>query len=153
MTNFEKYKDDLMKIEGTFAVDKNTREIVGCDTLDGVERRIDCENCIFNEGNCFERDKIKWLYSEYKEPVLSNDELELINILSKINGKEFKYIHRTGHRVFIFSDKPPVDKYSILLDKSCNYIDISEHGYTDLFPNIKYEDGIYDIENKCFIKE
>ena len=154
MTNFEKYKDDLMKIEGTFAFDKNTREVVGCDcdTTDGL-RCIECKDCLFNSGQCFESDKIKWLHEEYKEPIfiLSDDELELINILSKVYGKEFKYIHRTGHHVFIFSDKPPVDKYSILLDKNCNYIEISGHGYTDLFPNIKFTDGLYDIENKCFI--
>lgn len=150
MTNFEKYKDKLIKIVGDFAIDKNTREIVGCNTLNGVERRIDCEDCIFNKENCFESDKIKWLYSEYEEPILSNDELELINILSKINGKEYKYIAKNGHRAFLFADKPLIDEYGALLSR-CNHLNIS--GHIDLFSNIKFTDGLYDIENKCFIKE
>ena len=149
MTNFEKYKDDLIKIEGDFAFDKNTKEVVGCNTLDGVERRIDCVDCIFNKESCFESDKIKWLYSEYEEPILSNDELELINVLSKINGKEYKYIHRSGKYIFIFFDKPNIDKYGIILDGS-NYLEIT--GHTDLFSNIKFEDGLYDIKNECFME-
>ena len=150
MTNFEKYKDDLMEIDGEFAFDKNTREIIGCDTADGVKRRIECEDCLFNDTQCcFESDKIKWLYSEYEEPILSNNELELINILSKINGKEYKYILRSGKYIFIFSDKPNSDKYGIILDGS-NYLEIT--GHIDLFPNIKFEDGLYDIKNKCFIE-
>lgn len=149
MTNFEKYKDDLIKIEGDFAFDKNTKEIVGCNTLDGVERRIECEECIFNKGTCYESDKIKWLFSEYEEPILSNAELKLINDLSEIYGKEYKYIHRDACHVFIFSDKPNIDKYGIILDGS-DYIEIT--GLIDLFSNIKFVDGLYDIKNKCFIE-
>ena len=106
---------------------------------------MNCEDCLFNEGDCFESDKIKWLCEEYKEPILSDNELELINILSKVYGKEFKYIRRTSHHVFIFSDKPPVDKYGVILDEGTERL--------ELFPNIKFEDGLYDIKNKCFIKE
>lgn len=38
MTNFEKYKDDLMKIKGCFAVDKAQRRITRCDAY------IDCKD-------------------------------------------------------------------------------------------------------------
>jgi len=147
MTNFEKYKDDLMKIEGIFAFDKNTRKVAECDTTDGIA----CEDCLFNSMDCYEGNKIRWLCEEYKEPILSDDELEFIKVLSKISEKKIKYIHKTSHRVFLFSDKPPIDKYGILLDKS-NYYDLSGYGYIDLFPNIKFTDGLYDIENKCFIE-
>lgn len=152
MTNFEKYKDKLIKIVGDFAIDKNTKEIVGCNTLNGVERRIDCEDCIFNKfnkENCFESDKIKWLYSEYEEPILSDDELDLINILSKINGKEYKYIARDAYDIIrLFEIKPSVNK-------SGNYY--GEYTYSMsrgeiLFSNIKIEYGLYDIKNKCFIE-
>lgn len=154
MTNFEKYKDDLIKIEGDFAFDKNTKEIVGCNTLDGVERRIDCVDCIFNNENCFESDKIKWLYEEYEEPILSNDELELINVLGKINGKEYKYIIRDTYGVVrLFIIKPRVNKSGYYYSEyGYTYID-SASGDNVLFSNIAHEDGIYDIENKCFIKE
>lgn len=145
MTNFEKYKNKLIKIEGDFAFDKNTKKIVGCNTLDGVERRIDCVDCLFNDTQyCLESDKIKWLYKEYEPPVLSDDEIELVNILSKINGKEYKYIYRRDKYIFIFSDKPNTDKYGIILDGS---LEIT--GLIDLFSNI---DGLYDIKNECFIE-
>lgn len=149
MTNFEKYKDELIKIVGSFAFDKNTKKIAGCDTTDGVKSCINCSDCLFDAGDCFESDKIKWLYSEYEEPILSDDEFELINILSKINGKEYRYIHRRGKYIFIFSDKPNVDKYGVILDGS-NYLEII--GHIDLFSNIKFTDGLYDIKNKCFIE-
>lgn len=151
MTNFEKYKDDLMKIEGAFAFDKEQQKIVGCrDSADGIEECIDCEDCLFNNTQyCFESDKIKWLYKEYKESILSDDELELINILSKIKGKEYKYIYRSGKYIYIFPDKPNVDRYGIRFDRS-NYFKFT--GHIDLFSNIKFEYGLYDIKNKCFIE-
>lgn len=149
MTNFEKYKDVLMKMNGDFAVDKNSKKIAECNTLGDAERGIDCVDCIFYDESCFDSDKLKWLYSEYEEPILSNDELELINILSKINGKEYKYIYRNGNYVFIFSDKQNINKCGMTLDES-DYIEIT--GRTDLFSNIKSEHGLYDIKNKCFIE-
>ena len=75
MTNFEKYKDDLIEIEGEFAFDKHTREILSCSSC------INCDDCIFNERNCTGSEKIKWLCKEYEEPILSDDELELIKTL------------------------------------------------------------------------
>ena len=134
-----------MKIEGDFAFDKNTREIRRCDETDDIK----CEDCLFNTRNCFESDKIQWLYEEYKEPILSDDELELINVLSKINGEEYKYIYKRDKYIFIFSDKPDVCKYGVRFKG--NPLEMT--GLTDLFSNIKFENGLYDIENKCFIKE
>jgi hypothetical protein len=148
MTNFEKYKDDLMKMEGCFAFDKNTKKITRCNAS------MNCKDCLFDEGNCYESDKIKWLYEEYKEPILSDDELELINILSKVNGKKYKYICRNCNSVFLFSEKPPMDRFGVRFTDKCKYFIITEHSnIKNLFLNIKFEDGLYDIENKCFIKE
>ena len=110
---------------------------------------IYCEDCVFNERGCFESDRIKWLCEEYEEPILSDDEVELINVLSKINGKEYKYVHRSGNHVLLFCDKPPIDKYGILLDET-DYIDIS--GHMHLFSNIKFMNGLYDIKDKRFIE-
>jgi len=145
MTNFEKYKDDLMEIKGFFAVDKAQRKVVKCDS------GIYCKDCLFNnpESHC-EGDRIKWLYKEYEPPVLSNDELELIKILGKINGREYKYIARDGYGVIrLFEIRPRTNKTG-------NYC--GEYTYIDsaswskiLFSNITHKDGIYDIENKIFI--
>lgn len=148
MTNFEKYKDDLMKIEGNFAVNKNTGEIAGCDTTDGVKGCIDCKDCLFDDTDCFESDKIKWLYSEYEKPILSDDELELIKALNKAMGKEYKYIIRDRVGLIrFFETKPRINEL-----KNYGYIYIGSN-YGILFPHIAHKDGLYDIENKCFIKE
>jgi hypothetical protein len=148
MTNFEKYKDDLMKIEGCFAFNKNTKKITRCDGS------IICEHCLFDTEHPCENSKIKWLCEEYEEPILSDDELELINTLSKISGKQYKYICRNGFSIFLFSKKPPIDRFGIRFTDRCNYLIITDHyGDKSLFLNIKYKDGLYDIENKCFIKK
>ena len=140
MTNFEKYKDDLMKIEGEFAVDKNTREIVKCNS------NIECEDCLLNSG-CSESNKIKWLHEEYKKSILSDDELELIKALNKVMGKEYKYIIRDRVGLIrFFETKPRINEL-----KNYGYIYIGSN-YGILFPNITHKDGIYDIKNKCFIK-
>ena len=146
MTNFEAYKDDLMKIKGEFAFNKVKRRVIECGT------DIDCEDCIFN-GNCFEDVKIKWLYSEYEEPILSNDELELINVLGKINGKEYRYITRDTHNVIrLYAIKPDIGKSGNCYGEY-THVDISV-GIAGriLFSNIKHEYGLYDIKNKCFIE-
>lgn len=144
MTNFEIYKDDLMKIKGRFAFNKNTRKIVKCDS------RISCGNCIFNSKDCFESDKIEWLYSEYEPPVLSDDEFELIKALSKVNRKEYKYIARDTYGVIrLFEIKPRTNKTGNYYGEY-TYID-SASGSEILFSNITHKDGLYDIENKIFI--
>lgn len=146
MTNFEIYKEDLLKIEGEFAVNKNTGEITRCDN------RIDCEDCIFISKCCRENYKIQWLYKEYEPPVLSDDELELINVLGKINGKEYKYLARDVYGIArLFETKPCTNKTGNYCGEY-TYIDIAS-GSEILFSNITHKDGLYDIENKCFIKE
>lgn len=146
MTNFEKYKDDILKIDGDIAFDKVQRKVVRC-------HKCNCKDCEFDE-KCFESNKIKWLYEEYKPPVLSDDELDLIQSLNKAMDKEYKYIARNGNRVFLFPNKPSMDKYGIRFTDKCDYLIISEHRKSiGLFSSIKYEDGLYDIQHKCFIKE
>lgn len=87
-------------------------------------------------------------------PILSDDELELIKILSKINEKKYKYIFRTGGTIFLFSEKPYIGKFGVRFVDKRHYLIIAEYNNPkNLFLNIKYEDGLYDIENKCFIKE
>jgi hypothetical protein len=151
MTNFEKYKEDLLKIEGSFAFDKNAKKITRCNAS------MNCKDCLFDEGNCYESDKIKWLYEEYKkEPVLSDDELKLIKALNKATGKEWKYILRTiSNKILIFcnASRPVImssDFANSLYYSNEDYIVIDENNKT-LFKNIKFDDRIYDIENKKFI--
>ena len=64
MTNYEKYKDDIIKIlftKGGIGVDKKTGESHGCNLLDY------CGNCRFYD-DCRSDTLRKWLDSEYVEP-------------------------------------------------------------------------------------
>jgi hypothetical protein len=149
MTNFEKYKDELMKIKGSFAVDKNTKKIVECDFTDSIE----CEDCIFNSTCCFESDKIKWLYKEYEPPVLSGGELELIKAISKATNKDYKYLARQDGKIYLFTNKPFVHRGAFGNSyTSNNYFAYISDRDEILFQNIENEIGIYDIENKIFIE-
>jgi hypothetical protein len=151
MTNFEKYKDDLMKIEGCFAFNKNTKKITRCDDS------IICKDCLFEMEHPCENGKIKWLCEEYEEPILSDDELEFIKALNKATGKEWKYVLRTiSNKILIFCNNSRTVMLSCDLANSLyysneDYIVIDENNKT-LFKNIKFDDRIYDIKNKKFIK-
>lgn len=146
MTNFEQYKDELMKIKGRFAFNKNTRKILKCDCA------INCEDCLFNEKNCLESDKIEWLYKRYEPPVLSDNEFELIKAISKATNKEYKYLARQEGKIYLFTNKPFVHCGAFGNSYTSNdyFAYISDKDET-LFQNIENEIGIYDIEDKIFI--
>lgn len=67
MTNYEKYKDELIKhviAQSYIGLDINTNNIAGCSDLC-------CEGCKFNENRaiCNDVDEMMvWLNSEYIEP-------------------------------------------------------------------------------------
>lgn len=63
MTNYEKYKDDIEKLQSnSIAFDKSKNKIVKC-------MNIICEDCAFYEkfDNC-RLNAMKWAAEEYKEP-------------------------------------------------------------------------------------
>lgn len=64
MTNYEKYKDDIIKtlfIKGNIKIDKKTGELRACWSSDY------CKKCQF-DGDCRSDTLRKWLDSEYVEP-------------------------------------------------------------------------------------
>lgn len=108
--NAEKHKDQLLKFieenhDGLFGLDKNS-EPISC----AVSR---CNNCQFGfkknkyvEGYSCSAARMKWLLSEYKEPVkLTRLEYEILKYI--LNHTEYKYIarDRLGH-IFIYENKP-----------------------------------------------
>lgn len=131
MINAEKYKDQLLKFveenhDSLFGLDKNS-EPISCT----VSR---CNNCQFGfkknnyiEGYSCSAAKIKWLLSEYKEPIkLSRLEYEF---LKWIENEGYKYIVRDReNNLFIFKDAPT---------KHRNYW-VSKSGYNpiSLFNNL-----------------
>lgn len=114
MLNAEKHRDQLLKFieenhDSLFGLDKNS-EPISC----AVSR---CNNCQFGfkkskyvEGYSCSAAKIKWLLSEYKEPVkLSRFEHEYLERIS--NHSKFRYIARDEIGcIFAYENKPR--KYS-----------------------------------------
>lgn len=60
MTNWEKYKDELLKIACIARFAKQNGIITKCG-------RVDCGDCEFRVGDCF-AEREKWLDEEYVEP-------------------------------------------------------------------------------------
>jgi hypothetical protein len=158
MTNFEKYKDDLMKTKGDFGFSKTKQKIGVCGWVNNNIETVKCEDCLFDEPStcCCDSEKIKWLYKEADEPVLTNNELELIKALNKATGKEWKFIGRNKiGEVILFTDEPLIQNnaFGIYFKKEKGYCLYMNGNY--LFSNIAYDAGgcgLYDIENKVYHK-
>lgn len=70
MTNFEKYKDEIIKIvrNGKYLFfDKKTKTISECGSIDS-----NCDRCQFNE-DCL-TGAFRWLFEEYQDPKLTKAE-------------------------------------------------------------------------------
>lgn len=64
MTNFEKYKDEILEISRTQAIAINKRRNAPEKCSNSV-----CSECLLHEGTyCNQRAIFQWLYSEYQEP-------------------------------------------------------------------------------------
>jgi hypothetical protein len=159
MTNFEKYKDDLMKTEEDFGFSKTKQKIGVCGWVNNNIETVKCEDCLFDEPStcCCDSEKIKWLCKE--ADVLTNDELEFIRVLGKIKKTKYKFIARSlDGQIIFFTCKPSVffqfaqtGNYYYYTNRK-NYVVFFED-VKDLFQGIKNKDGLYDIINKRFIKE
>ena len=80
MKNWEKYEKEIREFGLTFAVLKGSNEVVGCS----IKSPFGCEECLFYEDNSCGKGRSKWLYSDYKEPVvLTEDERKLCELLGK----------------------------------------------------------------------
>lgn len=64
MTNFEKYKDEILEISRTQPIAINKRRNVPEECSYNV-----CSECLLHEGTyCNQKAIFQWLYSEYQEP-------------------------------------------------------------------------------------
>lgn len=105
MINAEKFKKEILDIAERgycFAVSKDRQNIArSCDDLK-------CEDCIFNEGDDCSCNfpRMKWLLSEYKEPIkLSKVEYEILKYLS--DNTKYMYIVRDGNgNIFLYDEEP-----------------------------------------------
>ena len=147
MLNAEKYKKELLDItEGGyyFAVSKDRQNTaISC-------AGFKCANCIFDEGDdcgCnFPR--MKWLLSEYKEPIkLSRLEYEILKWAKK---EGYKYITRDEDcELCTFQSEP--EKLNIAWDCCDVYIELPL--FKKLFQFIQWADekptSIQEMLNNC----
>lgn len=147
MLNAERFKEEINKYNNEFGLTDN---IVDCRTLG-------CKNCRFSRFNnsdgeiilCSTR-KVKWLLSEYKEPIkLSRLEHDILKYLS--DNTVHMYIVRDGNGNICLYDAEP--------KKSGNgdwWVGRGVHGmvmFDKLFQFIKWEDStptpIKDVLDNC----
>ena len=147
MLNAEKFKDEILA-----KVDKTERFAIKTDNQNVLRNCIDleCSECLFNEGTglCY-FERMKWLLSEYKEPIkLTRFEYEVLGYLFK--NKQYRFIvrERNGY-LYTYINKPR--KYNkawqaLTCMRSMNLFD-------DLFQFIQWEDeeptDICDILSNC----
>lgn len=150
MLNAERFKEEINKHNNEFGL---TDSIADCKTLD-------CRNCRFSHLNnsndeiilCSTR-KVKWLLSEYKEPVkLTRLEYEILKWAKK---EGYKYIARTSsNSVFVHANKPNKLNYCwIYEDGNDEYLGM----FNKFFQFVKWEDSeptsIQDVLDKCEVVE
>lgn len=100
MLNAEKFRKEILEnsnVVSDFSMSKDKHAIKKCL---GV-----CEDCFFHDlGDHCSNIKVKWLLSEYKEPVkLSKLEYDILKYLS--DNTVHMYITRDGNgNIFLFKD-------------------------------------------------
>lgn len=103
MLNAEKYRNQILSVTNNhehFAIKAdNPTAIIRCNELE------QCRGCLFNNGTC-SSSKIKWLLSEYKEPIkLTKLEYDILKYLA--DNTRHMYIARgKSGNLFIFDIEP-----------------------------------------------
>lgn len=145
MLNAERFKKEILEKSNVvfdFSISKDRHTIEKCL---GV-----CDNCIFcNMGEHCSNVKVKWLLSEYKEPIkLSKLEYDILKWIKE--NTQFEYIVRNeiGH-LFASSEKPTKQQYVWTYRERNHELSI----FDKLFKFVKCEDEepivIADILNNC----
>ena len=150
--------------------EKYRAEILGKDFKFGLSNRIckccyeECATCVFSLENnpndglshaCTIR-KVKWLLSEYREPVkLTRLEYEILTYILK--NTECRYITRNKSRsLCVHSYKPVKDMKYGHWTAVCDKVKSCEV-FNNLFPFIKWEDTdpalIKDVLENCKVVE
>lgn len=151
MINAEKFKKEINKLNNDFGLADN---IVDCETLG-------CRNCRFSNFNnsndeiifCSTR-KVKWLLSEYREPIILTElEYNILKFIADNTSNIYITRTKTGN-IFLHGGKPKKDKV--------NGLWIGEHPtslipFNKLFKFIVWEDedprAIKDILDNCEVIE
>lgn len=149
MLNAEKYKNEILEKSNVvfdFSISKDRHTIEKCL---GV-----CDNCIFcNIGEHCSNVKVKWLLSEYKEPVkLIRVEHEILRYLYK---RDYRYIAREeGERVIAFKGRPhkiTCGTWNTISDEKIGFLNL--YDFSNLFQFTDWKDlestSIEDVLKNC----
>lgn len=146
MLNAERFKEEINKHNNEFGLANN---IVDCGTLG-------CRNCRFSRLNnsdgviimCSTR-KVKWLLSEYKEPVkLTRFEHDVLKYL--LEKTQYRFIARERNdTIYIYKRKPKKGSDAWEIISGMRNFNL----FINLFPFIEWEDSkptsIEDVLNNC----
>ena len=125
MLNKEKYKDELEKILGKVITVSKNGKIYQCRDIGKCS-----SDCIFfngNDTNCV-RKTIVWLNSEYKEPILTEEEREYLSAVIKPFRKKVKHIVKIN----LFSS--PEEQFIRIVIGNLDFINL---------PNFNKNTGMY----------
>lgn len=153
MLNAERFKKEILENSNAvfdFSMSKDKHTIKKCL---GV-----CDDCFFHEaGDHCSNIKVKWLLSEYKEPIkLSKVEYEILRYLYK---RDYRYITREkSERVIAFKGRPhkrDYDVWNTISGEKIGYLDL--YDFSNLFQFTNWEDSeptlIQGVLNNCEVVE
>lgn len=148
MLNAERFKEEINKHNNEFGLADNN--IVDCGTLG-------CRNCRFSRLNnsdgviimCSTR-KVKWLLSEYKEPIkLTRLEYDILKYLSD-NTKHMYIVRNKDGKLCIFDFEPVKNKVNDWWSGRYMYGMVM---FNKLFQFVQWEDStptlIKDVLENC----
>lgn len=151
MLNAERFKEEINKHNNEFGL---TDSIADCKTLE-------CRNCRFSRLNnsddeiilCSTR-KVKWLLSEYKEPIkVSKLEYEILKYVKK---EGFHYIARNENWLLVVHEAKPTLPTKYVGWCSCGK-SFSLYGFEGLFQFIQWSDeqptSIKEVLDNCEVIE
>lgn len=149
MLNAERFKKEILEKSNVvfdFSISKDRHTIEKCL---GV-----CDNCIFcNIGEHCSNVKVKWLLSEYKEPVkLIRVEHEILRYLYK---RDYRYIAREeSERVIAFKGRPhkiTSGTWNTISDEKIGFLNL--YDFSNLFQFTDWKDlestSIEDVLKNC----
>lgn len=153
MLNAEKYKNEILEKSNVvfdFSISKDRHTIEKCL---GV-----CKDCFFHEaGDHCSNIKVKWLLSEYKEPVkLIRVEHEILRYLYK---RDYRYIAREeSERVIAFKGRPhkiTCGTWNTISDEKIGFLNL--YDFSNLFQFTDWKDlestSIQDVLDNCEVIE
>lgn len=153
MLNAEKYREEILEnsnVVSDFSMSKDKHTIKKCL---GV-----CKDCFFHEaGDHCSNIKVKWLLSEYKEPIkVSKLEYDILKYL--LNDTGYRYIARGKYYhegdifyLYIFKNRPR--EVSGEWHSNDPYDRSQFYAFNNLFKFIKFEDekptSIEEVLENC----